>query len=292
MRKYIVILSISVFCLLLADLPYKLNHNVYGIIDELYVLDKEKSKIKDYYKDNLYLYDRPEIVGRWFRITDNYLLNMFNEDNLIKQNNDKLVFGYSDGTFIKMDRDRGSFKDNMPFYLIEFSIGYTDKIEDYLEDISTFQIMVKPVPINGKTYFFVVMKRIFNHRGGVQYGTFRILTKSEDKYEILAKQEDILPPIKEVNDLLKQNRHDSQKMAWVPYLMFLDHKMENDILYFSLPYGFYIPNCANCPRNSVMVRYSFDGKVLKPLKASLQPWEEYDNQGKVHTNQGKDYTFK
>lgn len=292
MKRLLLVLSITVFSLLISDWSYKANQNIHKIKDELTSLDREKAKIKDYYNNNLYLYDRPDIVASWFKVTDKYILKIFNEANSLDYDDRQLVFEYPDRTFIKLDRDMHICKDNMPFYKIEFPIGYALKQEDYLEDISTFEFMVKPILINNKIYYFTEMNRIFNQRGGVEYGAFRILKKVETKYVIICRQEDVLPVIKEINGILKQQRHDSQKMAWVPALTFSDYKNEKGYLYFNLGYGFSIPICQACPANGILIRWCFDGKTLKPLNINLMPWDVYDEQGNVHTKDGKEYLLK
>jgi len=180
----------------------------------------------------------------------------------------------------------------LPFYSFEWLVGYKEDPNEYLEEISQLYFIVKPVPFQGKIFYFVEMRRQFNQRGGFYYGTFRIIEKIGKNYSVVVRQEDILPDIKAIDEVLKSRRHDPQRMAWAPDLKMRNLKIADDYMLFSLPYTFDYPSGAREEYNIIWVDWRFDGKTLKALKMTVEPYLVYDKLDQPHPQKAQIYIIK
>jgi hypothetical protein len=247
------------------------NPNMLLIKQELYNLDQHKQNLPAY-RVGRQDYIHPQIVSEWFKITDNYLLSIFNDASKIAVHDEKILFNYSRDATITLDMDLPPCEDKLPFYKTYIVIG-NPELDD---EISEFYFKIKPFLFNDRQYYFVEMNRIFIQRGGVQYGAVRIIGKSPDqKYLILVKHEEVLPHIKEIDEVLTMNGrgHDVQNMAWIPFLCFSEMSIKGNAYNFTLWYGFNIYSTVGTT-NGVKIDWSFDGKKMKPRKVTLLPWEE------------------
>lgn len=270
----------------LSDLPYKLNSNLTNMLNELNSHDKKQRQIKGYYGPK-FRYDKPEVVASWFKVTDKYLLDIFNQANSISYNAKELTISYPNNTFIKLKYD--SRKGKLPTYSGEYDIAYDENEGDYW---NVFYFTVKPISFNGNTYYFVTMIRQFNRRGGIRYGSFRIVEKVGQSYLVVVRQEDVLPNIKEIEKVLISRRHDPQRMAWAPDLKMRNLRIADGYMYFSLPYTFYYPSGAREEFNIIWIDWRFDGKNLKALKMTLEPYVVYDKFDQQHPQKAQVYVIK
>jgi len=276
-KIYFLKASVIIIALLITSWSFEPPDAFHEFAKDLYHFDIEDSKTLS--NDVMPL--------KWAAIIDKSLLELFNESTSISYNDNHLVISYAGNKSIELEKDRHP---DMKCYELWFQSGPYDENELDPVDRSQLILSIRPVKWNNQTYYFVLMVRIVNRVE--QYGVFRIIGRQNNRYAIIARQEESLPSLRQLDKENEINRKliSDDKLAWIPNICFGYPDLHKNYLIFNNDYVFGVsPNGGGCPR-VVRIEWKFNGKKLTPLKLIVPPWEDcLQDEMKLIKREGKEF---